>query len=522
MRAFVDALNAARDLDALGGVVCEAALVQATSALDGLSCRVLRAMVHLREQGGYRALVIREREAASEPALPSTTAWSWLVETGAPLTVNVPGRRVVLQDGTVVTLPQARVFGSGVHLSLRGVTHVRAFPLRLRGEVMGMLAIEIAAPDRVFDLTAVLLPDEPFQLLADIASPFLASAPSPKVQAPSSEGLPIVGRAMSERLGLMRVFAELDETVLLRGPVGSGKSRLARWVHDRSPRAAAPFVVAQVQGLPRDLLMGELFGHKGGVFAGAQKDREGLVQAAEGGTLFLDEIDKLSLEAQAVLLELLETRTWRRLGDNTLHSSELRFIVAANSDLEARVAEGSFLEDLFSRIDVLPVHIPGLDERQDEIAAWARQMLLDLDGPPLSAEAALALERGHYPQNLRQLRAIVTRCYAYARASKSSQVQEEHVRRAFSSGRARRAEADSVQELASALAQQCCTRGPPPADLGKALLGAVIEEAAAQGDLAAAFVAVGLEAAVRHRNHRRRHEEHLKELEALRVWLREP
>ena len=514
MNALLERLHAATDLQQAGRAVCERALALADGGLDQ---RPLRAMVQLRGPRGYEAFVVVEREPTPEPALPSNTAWSWLVETGAPVNLNVPGKRLVLQDGTRITLQQTRTFGSAVHLSLRGATHVRAWPLRAGGQLSGLLAVELAAPSKVFDADYLPLADHlGLDAVAAVAGPFLACVPPrPSV---AVEQAPVVGRVMSERLALMEVFAQLEETVLLRGPVGSGKSRLAEWAHNQSPRASGPFVAAQLQGLPRDLLVGELFGHKGGVFAGAAKDREGLVQAAEGGTLFLDEIDKLPLDAQAVLLELLETRTWRRLGDNQLRQSDVRFVVAANADLESMVREGSFLEDLFSRIDILAVHIPGLDERRDEIEGWATLMLAELGGR-LSEGAIAALRAGDYPQNLRQLRAVTVRAFAFSKAAKSPVIEAEHVAAAGRTPQQRRADTGSFDELVSALAEQCVSRGPPPADLGKALLGAVIEEAARHGDLASAFRSVGLGAAVKHRNHRRRYEEFQAELSLLRGWL---
>ena len=157
------------------------------------------------------------------------------------------------------------------------------------------------------------------------------------------------------------------------GPTGAGKSRLARWCHSRSQRKERPFEAVDLMTIPEDMQMAELFGWKRGAFTGAVSDHAGCIARAEGGTLFIDEIDKLSLKSQAGLLSFLETRDYRRLGDPaSAQKADVRLIIGTNADLKKSVEAGEFREDLYYRINVLPVHLPPLADRADEIPAWGR------------------------------------------------------------------------------------------------------------------------------------------------------
>ncbi|MCA9701701.1 MAG: sigma 54-interacting transcriptional regulator, partial [Myxococcales bacterium] len=164
---------------------------------------------------------------------------------------------------------------------------------------------------------------------------------------------------MHPRLERLRTYADLPETLLLSGPTGAGKSRLARFVHEQSRRADEPFVTLDLSAIPPTMQMAELFGWRRGAFTGAVRDHEGAAARAGAGTLFIDEIDKLSLEAQAGLLRLLEERRFRVLGASSDDlDCKARLIAGSNVDLRAAIAQGRFREDLFYRINVLVVALP--------------------------------------------------------------------------------------------------------------------------------------------------------------------
>ena len=206
------------------------------------------------------------------------------------------------------------------------------------------------------------------------------------------------------------------------GATGTGKSRLARWCHAVSRRANGPFVVIDLNAVPKELQLGELFGWTRGAFTGALKNHDGALVKAEGGTLFIDEIDKLDLSAQSSLLHLLEEGKYRVIGsDEPYRAANVRFIVGTNKDLLQAIEEGTFLEDLYYRINVLPMRLPSLTDRQDEIVDWANYMLKrcaqesdQVMSTHLSTAGGAVLKKYPWPGNLRQLANIVRRAFAYA------------------------------------------------------------------------------------------------------------
>jgi transcriptional regulator with GAF, ATPase, and Fis domain len=225
-----------------------------------------------------------------------------------------------------------------------------------------------------------------------------------------------VGRAPTVRAleDLVRRVAATSFPVLLLGETGTGKSIVARAIHSASPRARQPFVTVFCPSLERGMVEAELFGHRRGAFTGAAADRIGKVQAAHQGTLFLDEIGDLPLEIQPKLLRLLQEQTYERIGDPTEHHVDLRIIAATNRDLEREVAEGRFRLDLFERLNFVPVRIPPLRERTEDIPRLLRHALDQHEQGrwiEISPEAARRLSELDFawPGNVRHLEQLAAR-----------------------------------------------------------------------------------------------------------------
>jgi DNA-binding NtrC family response regulator len=209
---------------------------------------------------------------------------------------------------------------------------------------------------------------------------------------------------------LVQRIGRSDATVLLRGETGTGKSFVARLIHEASPRAQEPFRVINCASIPESLFESELFGHERGAFTGAVATRPGAFEAAGEGTVFLDEIGEMPLASQAKLLRVLEERRFERLGSNRSLPLGARVIAASNRDLHAMVKAGTFRADLLFRISVVHIDVPPLRERGDDVLLLARQILADL-APSGSrrvldfAPCALDAIRAHrWPGNVRELR----------------------------------------------------------------------------------------------------------------------
>ncbi|MCA3413495.1 MAG: sigma-54-dependent Fis family transcriptional regulator [Roseomonas sp.] len=216
----------------------------------------------------------------------------------------------------------------------------------------------------------------------------------------------------------LRRVAPIDSTVLLTGPSGSGKEVAARLLHAEGPRARLPFVATNCAALPMDLLESEIFGHERGAFTGATARHEGLAEQAGAGTLFLDEVAELPMPLQAKLLRLVQERVFRRLGGERDLPFRARIVAATNADLEARIAEGRFREDLFFRLAVIRITMPALRERREDILPLARRFLGEFAAGfarPLRGFTTLAedaLINHDFPGNLRELRNRIERAAA--------------------------------------------------------------------------------------------------------------
>ncbi|HSJ02960.1 MAG TPA: sigma-54 dependent transcriptional regulator [Verrucomicrobium sp.] len=221
--------------------------------------------------------------------------------------------------------------------------------------------------------------------------------------------------AMKETLDVLFRAAPTPASILILGESGTGKSVVARAVHHRSDRASKPFVTVNCPSLSRELLESELFGHMRGAFTGAVKDQWGKVKAADGGTLFLDEIGELPLEIQPKLLRLLQDREYERLGESTTRPANVRIVAATNRDLTKAVADGTFREDLFYRLNVITVTMPPLRHRQEDVLRFSEEYLKFFAKqcarpvPVFSDEARRRVMAYPWPGNLRELRNVIER-----------------------------------------------------------------------------------------------------------------
>ncbi|MGN6513197.1 MAG: sigma-54-dependent transcriptional regulator [Lysobacteraceae bacterium] len=220
--------------------------------------------------------------------------------------------------------------------------------------------------------------------------------------------------AASERvLSLACQVARADLPVLVTGPNGAGKERIAEILHANSAVRDGPFVAVNCGALPGELIEAELFGAEAGAYTGASKAREGKFEAADGGTLFLDEIGTLPLAGQVKLLRVLETGRFQRLGSNRERAVKVRVVSATNADLPALIAAGQFREDLYYRLNAIELALPPLAQRPDDILPLARHFLPA--GKRLGEDAERALQRHPWPGNVRELRNVMQRAALLAR-----------------------------------------------------------------------------------------------------------
>jgi two-component system nitrogen regulation response regulator GlnG len=242
---------------------------------------------------------------------------------------------------------------------------------------------------------------------------------APSEAEPSDEQLPLIGRspAMQE---IYRVLARLmgtDLTVMITGESGTGKELVARALHDYGKRRAGPFVAINMAAIPRELIESELFGHEKGSFTGATARGIGRFEQAQGGTLFLDEIGDMPLEAQTRLLRVLQQGEYTAVGGRTPIRADVRIIAATHRDVRQLIRQGLFREDLFYRLNVVPIRLPPLRERAEDIAALVRHFfaLAHSEGLPMKSLDASAMERlksHRWAGNVRELENLIRRLAA--------------------------------------------------------------------------------------------------------------
>src|ERR671916_2979321 len=246
-----------------------------------------------------------------------------------------------------------------------------------------------------------------------LSRPRALSSPSP---AADNEDIPLVGRshAMQEIYRALARLMPTDLTVMITGESGTGKELVARALHDYGKRRAGPFVAVNMAAIPRELIESELFGHEKGAFTGANARRVGRFEQAEGGTLFLDEIGDMPLEAQTRLLRVLQQGEYVPVGGHHPVRTNVRIVAASHRDLRLMVGQGLFREDLFYRLNVVPLRLPALRERVDDIPALVQHFLAKApaDGLPmktLTPEAMARLKAHAWPGNVRELENLVRR-----------------------------------------------------------------------------------------------------------------
>ncbi|QDT90203.1 sigma-54-dependent transcriptional regulator [Gimesia algae] len=221
--------------------------------------------------------------------------------------------------------------------------------------------------------------------------------------------------AMNDVFQQIRQVAGTDATILIQGESGTGKELIARAVHDLSDRCSGPFIAVNLGAMPETLLESELFGHEKGSFSGATRQKPGCFEQAQGGSLFLDEVTEMPAKSQVDLLRVLETQQFMRVGGEEIFISDARIISATNKSVEPLIEDGSFREDLFYRLNVIPIHIPALRERRDDIPLLIEHFLTHFcqrHNRPLKQVSPESMQKfitARWPGNVRQLRNVIER-----------------------------------------------------------------------------------------------------------------
>ena len=384
--------------------------------------QLLRGVLHLRPDQGYQGLILQEWTDKPADRLgavrSSLTAWRELQRRRCPLLIDVDMSefRSLRGDQWSEDTDEENGFGdTHHHLLARDVTHLFVAPLQIPGALRGMLTVEIGCLDAVGQLIDWRGWGAMLQRQIDLSALYLETLPHREAAPADDEALPYphLGERMRALLPLLQVAAPVSDPLLLLGETGTGKSMLAEWIHARSGRRGK-LVSASLNGLSESLALSRLFGAVKGAYTSAVEDAEGVLSAAEEGTLLLEEVDLLSPEGQAGLLRFLDTGRYARLGEARERSADVRLIATSNADLRALVRGGGFREDLYHRLNTLPLQLPPLRERMDELESWSR-FLLSKTAARLAAAAIPLLQRSSWPGNLRELNQTLRRAALLAR-----------------------------------------------------------------------------------------------------------
>ena len=242
---------------------------------------------------------------------------------------------------------------------------------------------------------------------------------APELEDDQQDGMPLVGRsaAMQEIYRVLARLMQTDLTLMITGESGTGKELVARALHDYGKRRNGPFVAINMAAIPRDLIESELFGHEKGAFTGAQNRSTGRFEQAEGGTLFLDEIGDMPMDAQTRLLRVLQQGEYTTVGGRTPIRTDVRIVAATNKDLKHLINQGLFREDLYYRLNVVPLRLPPLRDRSEDIPDLVRHFVTraekeGLDVKRFDSEAVEAMKTYAWPGNVRELENLIRRLTA--------------------------------------------------------------------------------------------------------------
>jgi len=339
-----------------------------------------------------------------------------------------------LDPAEIVFVPNALAnpdFSLKKSVILNQIRSVLCIPLVAAGTIVGAIYLDSRSPDRIFDPRDRDFLQAVSRILAAVTEKSLVFGATREenvllksniIREIGSGYLVGRSRAMKHVYKSVEDTAPTDLPVLILGETGTGKGMIARLIHLKSRRRDKRFLPINCGTIPETLLESELFGHKKGSFTGAVSDKRGLMEEAEGGTVFLDEITNTSLAFQAKLLEAIEEKTIRRVGETVTRKIDVRFLFATNRDLEIEVEEGRFRKDLFYRINVFEVEIPPLRDRRNDIPHLA-QLFLDrfrreinkkIDG--FTAEALSRLKNNFWPGNVRELQNVIERSVIQAKS----------------------------------------------------------------------------------------------------------
>jgi DNA-binding NtrC family response regulator len=307
---------------------------------------------------------------------------------------------------------------------------------RLAKDHPGLPSVVLTSADRAEDavralklgafdyLTKPFDPEELFRSLRKATKLREVQRENEELRASLGDAAPLqeivaVAPVMTDLLGKARKIAAIDSSVLLTGESGVGKGALTRFIHGHGPRSKAPLVTVSCPALPRELLESELFGHEKGAFTGAVKRRIGKIEAARGGTLFLDEIGDLPLDLQPKLLNVLQDRQFQRVGGEVWIQADFRLIAATNIDFDEKIQAGEFREDLYYRLNVIPLEVPPLRERLEDVPALVERILGAIAARRkcgairVESAAMKRLTAYRWPGNVRELENVLERSSAF-------------------------------------------------------------------------------------------------------------
>src|SRR6478752_6312235 len=333
----------------------------------------------------------------------AATLWRWITQGDGDLVITdvvmpdenafdlIPRIRKTRPDLPIVVMSAQNTFMTAIRASERGAYEYLPKPFDLK-ELIAIVGRALSEPKDPRPATA---------------------------KAEEFEGIPLVGRspAMQEIYRVLARLMQTDLTVMISGESGTGKELVARALHDYGKRRTGAFVAINMAAIPRDLIESELFGHEKGAFSRANARSSGRFEQAEGGTLFLDEIGDMPMEAQTRLLRVLQQGEYTTVGGRTPIKSDVRIIAATNKDLRILIQQGLFREDLFFRLNVVPLRLPPLRERTEDIPDLIRHFLALVEKEGLSrkqidVEAMDRLKRYRWPGNVRELENLVRRLAA--------------------------------------------------------------------------------------------------------------